>query len=83
MTYKEAAEQALACQDACNLSGVVRTFAEATSAVWDEARRIGEGTEWVNTNPICTLFIEKIHSLNDCRQAYPFAWDEVKKIAES
>jgi len=82
MTYKEAAEQALACQDACNLSGVVHTFSEAVSAVWDEAHRTGEGTEWVNTHPICTMFITKIQSLNDYRASYPFVWDEVKKIAE-
>ena len=83
MTYKEAAEQALACQDACNLSGVAHTFAEAVSAVWDEAHERNEGTEWVNVHPICTLFIAKLQSLNDYRASYPFAWDEVKKIAES
>ncbi|HXW54208.1 MAG TPA: hypothetical protein VEJ67_00575 [Candidatus Cybelea sp.] len=41
MTYAEAAKTAIECQDACNLSGVVFSFAEAMRAVCDEAQRRG------------------------------------------
>ena len=81
MTYKEAARQALACQNACNLSGVAHTFAEAVSAIWDEARRTGQGTLWVNSHPICTLFIDKLASFNDSAPGLSQAWVGVKNIA--
>ena len=64
MTYQEAAATALQVQDAVNLSGVVRSFSEATSAVWEEAHRTNKGTGWVNTHPIATLFLFKLRELN-------------------
>jgi hypothetical protein len=85
MTYREAARTAIAVQDAVNLSGVVHSFADAVSAIWDEAHRQGHGTEWVNTHPVVTLFFDRLADLNgnwlqcpDIGQAY----DEVRKIAE-
>ncbi len=65
MTIPEAAQTALDCQDACNLSGVLASFKEIVHEVlWPEARRLGHGTEWVNQHPICTLFLSKLGSLN-------------------
>jgi hypothetical protein len=65
MTIQEAARLALECQDACNLSGVLASFKEIVHEVlWPEARRLGKGTEWVNQHPICTLFLNKLGSLN-------------------
>ena len=64
MTYQEAAQTAIDVQDACNLSGVVHSMGLAVSAVWDEARRQGKGTEFVNSNPIMYLYIDKLASLN-------------------
>lgn len=57
--YKEA----LLVQDACNLSGVVNSFCEILSWLWDTARAEHRGTDWVNTHPICVLFADKIASL--------------------
>ena len=54
---------AIFCQDACNLSGVVHTFSEILSRLWDEARVKGKGTTYVNTHPISILFADKITSL--------------------
>jgi hypothetical protein len=65
MTIQQAAKTALECQDACNLSGVLASFKEIVhEVIWPEARRLGKGTEWVNTHPICTLFLSKLCSLN-------------------
>jgi hypothetical protein len=66
MNLRQAAQTALDVQNACNLSGVVRSFVEATDAI----RESGEysGTKSVNVHPITTLFISKLASLNntDC-----------------
>jgi len=65
MTIQQAARTALECQDACNLSGVLASFKEIVhEVIWPEARRLGHGTEWVNTHPIVTLFLSKLCSLN-------------------
>jgi hypothetical protein len=53
-------QAALDVQSACNLSGVVRSFADIMPKIWDEARKQGKGTEWVNNHPICRLFAEQI-----------------------
>lgn len=64
MTLQRAAQLALQVQDACNLSGVVRSFDQVMTAVWDEARRSEKGTDWVNTHPIALLFVSKICDLS-------------------
>jgi hypothetical protein len=85
MTIQQAARTALDCQDACNLSGVLASFKEIVHEVlWPEARRLGKGTEWVNTHPIVTLFLSKLCSLNvgyfECD--YPRASDACEALAQ-
>ena len=63
MTIKEAAKQALAVQDACNLSGVVHALDKIVTLLWEEANRTGGGTEWVNRHPITVLFVDKLADL--------------------
>jgi hypothetical protein len=47
MTLQEAAKEALQVQDACNLSGVVKSFARVVDALWEEAQGAGQGLdEW-------------------------------------
>lgn len=58
--YKEA----LNIQDACNLSGVVHAFSRMINKIWDEARKLNKGTEWVNNHPIAILFTEKCAHLS-------------------
>jgi len=60
MTLKECAQQALAVQDACNLSGVVHTFAEVMSAMC----ALGMDTKTRNEHAITRLFIDKLVDLN-------------------
>ena len=84
MTYQEAAQVALDIQDACNLSGVVHSFAEAVSAIWEEAHRTGKGTAWVNEHDIVTLFVDKLTDLNckrEVRRDYFDATAAVRSIA--
>lgn len=63
MDLKTAAQRALQVQDACNLSGVVRSFSLITEILWTEARAQGHGTDWVNRHPIAVMFSSKIASL--------------------
>jgi hypothetical protein len=51
---------AIDSQNACNLSGIVRTFAEVTDRIWAEARSCKQGTEYVNRHPISRLYAEQI-----------------------
>ena len=89
MTIQQAARTALECQDACNLSGVLASFKEIVhEVIWPEARRLGKGTEYVNSSPICTLFLDKLASLNrsqclcpDSMKSYYTAYTEVEKLA--
>lgn len=82
-------QSALEVQSACNLSGVVRTFAEIMPRIWAEARRQGKGTDWVNHHPISRLFAAQVaylagvgmhmHGGND----YGAAYDECKAGAKT
>lgn len=60
---QKAAADALKCQNACNLSGVAHSFLTAVQAVNEEARRLGEGTDWRNNHPIIRLYVDKLASL--------------------
>ena len=57
------AKEALAVQDACNLSGVVHSFAQAMTKLGEVARAEGKGTEWKNTHPVAVLFADKVAHL--------------------
>jgi hypothetical protein len=84
MTYQEAAQAALDCQDACNSSGILMTFTDAMLAICEEAHRRGEGTRWKNTHPIAILFLLKLSELAGCGstldQTYVPAEAECKQI---
>jgi len=67
MDIQQAAQQALAVQDACNLSGVVFSFAEVMEAICEEQQRLGQSTEWKNTHPIVTLFSIQVTPSPQCQ----------------
>lgn len=71
-TEKELAQLALDVQDACNLSGVVGSFARVTQDLWEIARANNKGTEWVNQHYVSVLFADKIADLTrrDFANAY-------------
>ena len=87
MTIKEAAQMALDVQNACNLSGVVYSFAKVMQAICDEAnRQSGRGTEWKNRHPIVILFLDKLADLARCCDrgdslTFHRAYDEVRALA--
>lgn len=84
-TIAQCAKLAIEVQDACNLSGVVRSFAQITETLWDEARKQGHGTDWVNQHPVSKLFADKISSLARVQEnlsAYLQAFDECRTLAE-
>jgi hypothetical protein len=82
MTIQEAARTAIEVQNAINLSGVLASFKEIVhEVIWPEARRLGKGTEWVNTHPIVAIFLSKLVDLNR-NQDFSQAYDAVKKLAE-
>jgi len=84
MTYQEAGKMAIAVQDACNLSGVVQTWAKVVSALWAYAHEHGHGTTWVNQHPVNVLFVDKVAQLA-CYTASGTlcaAWNDVERIAD-
>jgi hypothetical protein len=82
MTIQEAAKLAIEVQDACNASGVVGSLKVVMHEVlWPEARRLGKGTEWVNSHFVVTLFLSKLTDLNH-NQEFSQAYEAVKKLAE-
>lgn len=87
MTMKQAAQTAIDCQDACNLSGVLGSLKGIVfDVLWPEARRLGKGTEWVNQHPICTLMLDKLCDLNRVQRedaGFGRAWDQCTQIAEA
>ena len=54
---------AIQVQDACNLSGVVHSMAEAMESVCGMANRLGKGTTWKNRHPVIVLFAAKVAHL--------------------
>ena len=85
MTMQKAALTALEIQNACNLSGIVASFDQVLQeALWPEARRIGEATQWVNQHPIVSLFLDKLCDLNAygyTQAAFAKAYDAVEQLA--
>lgn len=83
-TMKELAKEALAVQNACNLSGVAHGFARAMS---DLCSLVPSGTDARNTHPIAVLWADKIAALTGTQdlgndtvtKAYSWAHDIVSQ----
>src|SRR6266436_2319043 len=88
-SIQDAAKLALDVQNASNLSGVLHSLDEIVSdVIWPGARRQANGTAYVNSHPIVTLFLHKLTSLNGCEcfcseciSNYSRATAQVEKIA--
>src|SRR5262249_1250007 len=82
MTIEQAAQAALDVQDACNLSGVVITFAEAMRALCESPEI--EGTRARNRHPIAVLFANKVADMTgQCcdGDGYSAAYDACQTLA--
>lgn len=73
--------QAMLSQTACNLSGIMRSAAKATEAIWAEARRLNKGTDWVNKHPIMRLYAEQISHLTKAGELSSYG--EASEICET
>jgi len=63
-TWQEMAKEAMAVQDACNLSGVVASFNLILKEVRHRLESEGKGgTNAYNTHPICRVYADKIAHL--------------------
>lgn len=74
---------AMDSQCACNLSGIVHSLSAITNKIWEEARRLEKGTDWVNSHPICRLFAEQILYLSGLSREYGEAHDIVNDIIKN
>ncbi len=82
-TLADLAREAIEVQNACNLSGVVRTYGEVLSALRDLPECTG--TSWINSHPIAVAFADKISDLvysPDHLDHAAWAHDECLKLAE-
>ncbi len=83
MLTKDDYQNALWSQDACNLSGIVRSFHLMLERVWEEARAKGEGTDYVNSHPVSRLFAEQIMHLSkgcDYSDAYAYVRSHLEEV---
>ena len=64
-TIKQLAQEALDVQDACNLSGVVHSFARSLGALRDALAANGDrvSTSAINAHPIAKVWADKIAHL--------------------
>jgi hypothetical protein len=82
MTLQQAAADAIACQDACNLSGVAHSLIDALDAIRETAEYREGGTRVLNQHPIVTLYLAKLADLNRMDYSWPIqAWEECKRLA--
>ena len=82
-TLTELAQESLDVQNACNLSGVVHSFAQAISRLREV--QPNRGTEFYNRHPISLLFADKVASLtnlNSIGETLYGTYDKVKSLAK-
>lgn len=82
-TLKTLAQDAIDCQNACNLSGIAHAFARACSDLRTLLPKAG--TDEINNHPICRLWSDKIAHLTGT-QSYGHenmmkAYEECYKLA--
>lgn len=81
-TIKELAKEAIAAQDACNLSAVVHSFSRAMTDLREIAHAEGwESTDKINGHPISILYADKIASLTISMSGFSYAYAWCKDTA--
>lgn len=76
---KHAAQTAIDIQNACNLSGVIFTWAEVMASISKEASAQSQGTDWKNNHPINVLFANKVADMTggssiDAHGTLKYSW---------
>lgn len=78
-TIQDAAKDAIAVQDACNICGVAQAFARAMKVVNKECHN----TDEVTNHPVTVLFVDKMRSMQNeiDFNRYKNAMEAVEKMA--
>lgn len=71
---------ALEVQNACNLSGILHSWAAIMTKIREEASALGKGSDYINTHPVNVLFADKVRSLtgDDFSTAYRIATEKAQ-----
>jgi len=69
---------ALDVQNACNLSGVLYSWAEAMRELRDIEP--DQGTDWYNTHPLNVLYASKVADLTGCQINFSDAYASALKM---
>ena len=60
-------QSAIDVQSACNLSGIVFSFAKVMKRICNERAKGNHGTDWVNTHPIAQMYaVQILHLTKEC-----------------
>ena len=82
ITYKHY-QDAIEAQNACNLSGLVFSFAKAMEDVCKEANRLGQGTDWKNNHCLVRFWLHTLSALSgNYSQIEEDSYAEVYKLAQ-
>jgi len=73
-------KDALYALDGCNPSGIAHSFAEVLRKLNEEARELGQGTDWVRHHPIAILYAEKLKEL--CSGDFSAAYNHCKERSD-
>jgi hypothetical protein len=65
-------EQCLNAQSGCNATGLINSMKEITECLWNTAKSLNKGTEWVNHHPILQLYAYQLAHLTHGRE--PIEW---------
>lgn len=76
-TEQELIMEAIQVQDACNLSGVVQSFAKAIKELWQLKNAKSAGTSDINRHRLCRLYADKIKQLAGEVKLHDFSTDNL------
>lgn len=76
-------QTALNVQDACNMSGVLFSFAECMKTINEEMRKQGEGEDYRRQHPVVIMFLSKLNSMAESFDSFSSAYDACKEKAAS
>lgn len=79
------AREAIAVQDACNLSGVLGLVWRTREVLNRAKNELGEGTDWFNHHPIMVVLSDKIANLTRSNNysVLSSAYDECARLGKS
>jgi hypothetical protein len=77
-------QRALDAQYACNAGAILKTLANDLDEIWDEARRMGHGTEYVAKHPVVKMYLHQAaHLAGVNADLLGDDWHKMNKICEA